>query len=268
MDSDQRQPAEAFPVPIGDVISRPLPEANLRRVAQEALMRVARLPGRRAPLPEPPAPAEIEALCTALATGSLEQARRIVDDHLARGRDKTWIAEGLLPEAARLMGRRWESDEVSFIEVGQAVGRLQRLLRLLRAEAGPRRPDPVRRAIFATPETETHTFGVIVAADAFRERGWEIDLSLSEPPDRLLADLTRSQVPLLGLSVSSRRSAPPLMQLLADLRTALPRLRVLLCGTILSTSPEAARQIPVDDRAADLPSAFEAADRLLLESLA
>ncbi|WP_414898687.1 B12-binding domain-containing protein [Rhodovulum sp. YEN HP10] len=266
MDSDQRQPAESFPVPIGNVICGPLPEASLRSIAQEALMRVARLPARQAPLPEPPTPAEIEALCAALATGSLEQARGIIDDHIARRRDKAWIAEGLLPEAARLMGRRWESDEVSFIEVGQAVGRLQRLLRELRAEAGPRPRGLIRRAIFATPETETHTFGVIVAADAFRERGWEIDLSLSETPDRLVADLTRSQVPLLGLSASSRRSATPLIQLLAELRTALPKLRVMLCGTILSTNPELARQIPADERAADLGSALLAADRLLLDS--
>ncbi|TDX30530.1 cobalamin B12-binding domain-containing protein [Rhodovulum visakhapatnamense] len=281
MDSDQRQPAEARFVRPVDGFCQPLPQASLRRVAQEALMRVARLPcpspsplpspspsppPSRYPRAEPPALAEIEALCATLATGDLLQSRQILDAHLAAGRDKTWIAEALLPEAARLMGRRWESDEVSFVQVGQAVGRLQRLLRLVRAEAGPRPVDPARRALFATPEAETHTFGVIVAADMFRDHGWEIELSLSEPQDRLISDLTQSRVRLLGLSAAGPRSALPLTRLVEAVKAALPEIRVLICGKILHNCPEIARQIPADGHADDLETALSLADRLVLEA--
>ncbi|RAP43105.1 hypothetical protein BYZ73_02720 [Rhodovulum viride] len=232
-------------------------------------MRVARLPGpppSRRTWPEPPARTEVEALCMALVTGDLAQSRLILDAHLAAGRDKTWIAAALLPEAARLMGRLWESDEVSFVQVGQAVGQLQRLLRLLRGEAGPRPVDPTRRALFATPEVETHTFGVIVAADMFRDHGWEIELSLSEPQDKLISDLTQSRVRLLGLSAAGPRSALPLTRLVEAVNAALPEIRVLICGKILHNCPEIARQIPADGHADDLETALCLADRLVLEA--
>lgn len=253
--------------------ARTLPEASLRRVAEEALLRVARRPLPRAPRPRAPLPradaapspeaGEVALLCDALLQTDASVAWHVLDGFRAAGRSKSEIGLGHFPEAARRLGAMWERDEVSFAQVGRAVGRLQQLYRTLRAEAGPRRRDPVRRALFATLPGETHTLGVIIAADACRQRGWEVELSLGQAREAFLAELSEGSYPVLGLSLGSNRIRAELASLLAAIRAAAPDTRVLLSGPLVASSPLRARQLPADAWADDVPSALEAMDRLL-----
>jgi hypothetical protein len=234
----------------------------LRRVAQEALMRVARTPGMRQPPTPQPEPEEVAALCSSLLAPDFGASRRHVERLLKDGHSKTAITLGHMTEAARALGEMWERDELPFYQVGQSVGRLQRLLRLLRTEAGPRHSDPTRRALFATMCGETHTLGVIVAADCLRQKGWQIDLSLGEWRDGLLADLIEHDYPVLGISIGSLRSLRGLAGLLPDIRRAAPATRVLLSGPLLTAFPDAVHRLGAEACAGDIATAFEALERL------
>jgi methanogenic corrinoid protein MtbC1 len=235
----------------------------LRRVAHEALMRVARTPGlRHRPTPQPE-PEEVAELCSSLLARDFCASRQCIDRLLSDGHSKTAIVLGHMAEAARALGAMWERDEVCFYQVGQSVGRLQRLLRLLPAEAGPRHTDPARRALFATMCGETHTLGVIAAADCLRQKGWQIDLSLGEWRDGLLKDLIEHDYPVLGISIGSLRSLPGLAGLMPDIRRAAPATRILLSGPLLTVSPDVAHRLGAEACASDIATAFESMERLI-----
>lgn len=237
-----------------------LPDSTLRQVAQAALLRVAStVPLRPAPGPDP---AEVHALCAALRERGLDAARRVVDDLTAHGHGNSDILRGHLPAVARLMGEKWERDEVSFVEVAQTVGRLQRLVHQLRAETARPSADRLRRAVFCTLPDETHTLGVVIAADAFRQHGWEIDLSLGESRGDLLDQLSEQDYAVLGLSVGSVRTARTLGMLIPDIRAAAPETRILVSGAYIAAEPEAAARFGADGWARDIPGALREMARL------
>lgn len=242
---------------------RPLPESTLRRVASEALLRVATTPSTRAGRIPRPAPKEVARLCEALLEPGAMAGQTAIEALLAAGIGRSTLMLGHLPEAARQLGEMWERDEVSFIQVGQAVGRLQRLMRVLRAPGEGRTPHAGRRALFATMPGETHTLGVIIAADACRERGWAVDLSLGEDRQVLLDEIANNAYPLLGLSVGSARTCAALADLLPDLRAAAPQTPFLLAGSFVATSPWRVRSLPVDGWAKDVTEALSEMARLV-----
>lgn len=240
-----------------------LSEATLRRVAEEALLRVARMPLTLRHATPMPANDEVDALCTALLQPGLSATWQFLDRLRAEGRTPSEIVLGHFPEAARRLGDMWNRDEVSFIQVGQGAGQLQRLVRTLRPETTGRRRDPARRALFATLPGETHTLGVVIAADACRQRGWEVDLSFGDPREGFLAALSEGTYPVLGLSLGSQRSRTELESLLPEIRVVAPGTRVLLSGPLVATSTLIARQIPADAWAGDIDAALEVMETLL-----
>jgi len=243
-----------------DIPCRALPEATLRRVAQAALLRVAEIPARDVSIP--PSRAEIERLCAALLEPKNDSAQREIEALLAGGRSKTAVALGHLPDAARRLGEMWECDEVTFAQVGQAAGRLQRLLRLLRPAGTPRSTSPRSRALFATMPSETHTLGVILAADICRARGWSVALCLGETLDRLCAMLGDGAYSVLGVSVGSARSCAELVDRLPEIRAAAPGTAILMGGAFVATSPWQARSVAVDGWATDAAASLMELDRL------
>lgn len=239
---------------------RQVSDSTLYAVAQAALARVARtIPLRAAPAPDL---AEIEALCTALRGRGIEAARDVIDGLLAHGHDKTDILRGHLPAVARLMGERWERDEVSFIEVGQAVGRLQRLVHHLRDGTVPPYASAARRALFATLPGETHTLGVVIAADGFRQNGWEIGLSLGEAQSSLLDQLAEQRYAVLGMSIGSARTAKALAALIPEIRAVAPDTRILVSGAYVVSEPKQAARIAGDVWVNDIAGALRETARL------
>ncbi|TCP21462.1 cobalamin B12-binding domain-containing protein [Rhodovulum adriaticum] len=238
-----------------------LPHDTLHDVAQAALRRVAAAVVHPAATPAPPLP-EMGALCTALCAPGIDAARAMIDDLRARGVPDGDILHSHLPAAARMLGEQWENDEISFVVVAQAVGRLQRLVHHLRRD--PPRPGRGgnRQALFATLPGETHTLGVVIAADSLRQNGWDIDLSLGESQDALLDQLAEQDHALLGLSIGSARTARSLAALLPDLRAAAPRTRILLSGAYIATEPEAAARLAADGWARDVAGALREMARL------
>lgn len=143
-------------------------------------------------------------------------------------------AEGVTPQvlrygyfaaAARLLGERWDQDKVTFMEVTVATGHLYALLRSVRSDPQEHYSaiHRTRNALFASVPGERHTLGIVLAADTFRDHGWDIDLQISENHDSLVNYIEGARPAVIGLSLSTKERLPDLIRLVLALRIVVPR---------------------------------------------
>jgi len=166
----------------------------------------------------------VAAFCAELVRPEPEAALDFVRQRRAEGLTRQDVYLGYICAAARHLGRGWEENRVSFAEVTIGTGHLYALMRALRAE-GPdpsARLDARRHALFATVPGESHGIGITVAADLFREAGWEIDLQLGRDHDALIAHVEGSRPHIVGLSLSTHDRLTDLVRLVIELRIAVP----------------------------------------------
>lgn len=183
-----------------------------------------------------PAPEAVARLCDLLIQPTAAEAIALVEAERARGVTRQGIIYGHLAPAARLLGDRWEEDAITFLDVTRGAGHLYALIRALRSDAGAMRmADDRHSALFASTPGETHHLGISIAADTFREEGWEIDLQLGATHDDLLAHVEATRPAVIGLSLSTRGR-------LADLIRLVVALRLLLPGTLIGVAPPAAME--------------------------
>ncbi len=132
---------------------------------------------------------------------------------------------GYLAGAARLLGERWDRDEVTFMDVTVATGHLYALLRAIRSEPHDHNgaQSGIRSALFASVPGENHTLGITLAADTFRDQGWDIDLRIAESHDRLVTHVQTTRPAVIGLSLSTKERLADLIRLVLALRIVVPR---------------------------------------------
>lgn len=249
-------------------VRRSFPESALTVLAQEVVRRVAENlapPALTAALaPEPrPATAEIEALAMALCSPDREAAVARIEEARRRGASHDALCRAWLAEAARLLGAWWEEDRVSFYQVTIAAGRIYAILRILRLQHAQTLPHGPRRAVFAPVPGEDHTLGISIAADMARNLGWDIELLLGRDHDGLIAELTRRDTALIGLSAGSKRALPALIQLIVALRISNPGARILVCGQIARANIGLVGITGADAVSPDLDTALAEMERLL-----
>lgn len=166
----------------------------------------------------------IDAFCETLIQPGPDAALRFIEDRRAEGVTRREVYLGYIPLGARRLGRGWDEDEYSFLDVTYGTGHLYALMRALRAEADSARPayDARRCALFATVPGEEHGIGITVAADLFREAGWDIDLQTDTTHDALLAHVAGTRPDIIGLSLSTEERLDALVRLVVALRITLP----------------------------------------------
>lgn len=107
----------------------------------------------------------------------------------------------LLAEAARRIGAQWVCDDLDFVTVTTAVGRLQYAFRHVTQAVAPAR----RRAgsvLVTTVPGEEHVFGVMMVEEIFRTSGWSA--SMATPGSAMeLATVGRSRTDIVCVSWSS-----------------------------------------------------------------
>jgi methanogenic corrinoid protein MtbC1 len=167
--------------------------------------------------------------------------------------------------AARRLGAASETDQLSALQVTYATGHLYALMRALRAEAPAMRParDGARVALFATVPGEDHEMDVTVAADIFREVGWQIDLQTDTDHEILLAHIERTQPQTIWLSLSSEQRLDALVRLVVAIRLVMPR---AIIGVTPAVQVDAARLhalVDIDLVLRDAPAACRELDRLI-----
>lgn len=98
------------------------------------------------------------------------------------------VADTYIPEAAKVLGRRWETDMSSFAEVTIGMSRLHDLLHLVqdRDSADLSVNGGESAVLMVVPPNEQHTLGALVAAGMLRRRGVSVCMKFSPG----LSDLT------------------------------------------------------------------------------
>jgi methanogenic corrinoid protein MtbC1 len=216
-----------------------LPVDAVEMLASEIVMRLSRA-ARSARFHDPVVGKDrVAAFCDALVQPEPDAALAFIRARRAEGLTRQGVYLGYIGAAARELGEGWKADRLSFAEVTIGTGHLYALMRALRTEGSPpgRTYDARRHALFATVPGEEHGIGITVAADMFREAGWEIDLQTGRDHDAIMARVETSQPRIVGLSLSTDQRLENLARLVVALRLAVPR-------AIIGVAPGA----EIDDR--------------------
>lgn len=208
----------------------------------------------------------VTALAHALCDDEDETADLIVDDMIAAGLSVEEVCLDHLAPAARRLGEWWDKDRLPFTDVTLASARIQTMMRRMSQAAPRNRHAPHDRgAIFVAVPGEQHTLGVMMAADLFRRKGWDVGLLVGLSHDNLMARLVRDDRAVIGLSCSGDHSCAALARLMEALRRRRPDARLILSGQIVRNAERVAK-LPAAD--ALVASACEAeAEILKLEAM-
>jgi MerR family transcriptional regulator, light-induced transcriptional regulator len=270
--SDLTDPTNPLPALFDALAPPPVAPGGVARVLAQQV--IPRLVQRHAP----PGQAEPRLACAAgarglaaLAAGDDDGAlRRALAGLQAQGQTAEAIADDWLGPAARELGRQWERDECSFVEVTIGVGRLQRALRqLVHATPGAARLPALAapRVLLVLAPREQHSFGLSVVGEAFRREGWDVvgggELSAAQAG----GCVAREHFDLVGISVGSEQTAAGVPALCGALRLASRHsgIAILVGGPFVAAGGPlaSADRLGADAVAADLASALAIARRHL-----
>lgn len=204
-------------------------------LAQEALELLAK---SRASTAQKIQKAHLDFLMEMICRGSAVDDPAIVYDAMrARHLSTRVIAERYVPEAARLLGRHWEEDRISFLDVTLCTGRLFDVLRHIDMSSVEGRSDNASAVLVLVPEAEQHTLGAVVVAGSLRRAGFSVCLRIAPDVQELKHLVTATPFEMALVSVSC-------MPGLTGSATMIKALRLVSCGNlrIIAGGP-----IPVDD---------------------
>jgi MerR family transcriptional regulator, light-induced transcriptional regulator len=192
----------------------------------------------------------------------------VVDSKRRAGLSVESLYLDLFAPAARLLGEMWSDDACDFSTVTVALGRLQRLLRELSPAFGTEVDYPAngRRAMFAQPSDEQHSFGLSMVAEFFRRDGWDVFGVVGGTGEDPAVRARREWADVVGLSIGSERRLDWLRKCITDLRAASrnPGVVVMVGGPIFTLHPDWAASVGADATARDAREAPRVASRLLV----
>ena len=208
----------------------------------------------------------LAAFCNALLKPSPDAAIQFIQERRLEGETKQNIYLGYITAAARQLGDRWDTGELSFTDVTIGTTHLYSLMRALRADKSllsSFASSPQKYAFFATVPGEDHGIGVTVAADLFRELGWEIDLRTGADHDALIDHIENTQPQVIGLSFSSEKRLNALVRLVVGIRLVIPNAIIGVAPTDSLTAEELIDLVDIDLVFDDAHSAISDIERLI-----
>lgn len=239
-----------------------LPDAVVKDLAQEVVQRlVTRMHPYRNPDAQPTQD-EVDEFCDALLAGDASLAPELVRRARRVGVPLETVYLGTLAGAARTLGERWDRDEISFLTLTVAAGRMFAIMRELRFDIASARTAQVldRTALFATVPGETHTLGITMAADLFRDKGWRIDLRTGLDHDGLMAAMDDKPYAIIGLSAGEPSMIAELTRVMVAIRVLHPAAYVLVSGQIVQAMPNLNALIRADSVIGNAPDAIKVLD--------
>lgn len=157
-----------------------------------------------------------------------------------RGAPWPVLAAEILAPVARDLGVMWEEDLCDFLDVTEAMGRLQSVLH---EAIGPHiahgQARPGCSILLAAAPGETHTYGLRHVGGLLRDAGWETAFVEGAGPDSLAAlkgALETGWYDVLGLSLACDVHSAALRRAMPALRRASrnPTLRVVVGGALVA----------------------------------
>ena len=208
-------------------------------------------------------PEQLEVLCDALTSTNPDAAAIMISELRGHGTSIADIYLHYLAAAARRLGEKWTSDELSFLEVTVGTSRILAIMRGMRSALNERRVAAERLMIFAAVPNEQHTIGITMAADLFRREGWEIELLVGATHDEILESVSSSEALVVGLTAHGEQSLAELIRLIVGIRIVNPAVCVLVSGHIVESADDIITLSGADGVANDIASALVEAKRLL-----
>lgn len=135
-----------------------------------------------------------------------------------------------IPEAARDMGRRWETDEVSFTDVTLCGARLHAVLRRIDEMTEVDAPEDGPSILLLVPPDEQHTLGASVAASRLRASGFSVCLRVGPSGGELSQVLATRRFDLVLMSISCAAGVVNAASLIKVLRLAGKRALPVIVG--------------------------------------
>ncbi len=172
----------------------------------------------------------------------------LVGNLLEQGVPLDRIISQYIPEVARLLGKQWEDDEISFSQVTHACGHLLKLLHDLGSPRPLHRVPALDRprALLLRPDAETHFLGLMIVASQLRQEGWLIKLDLTGDIDKIAQTLKTDTFDFVGITLGTKRASHSAEALIRRVRGAVPKARIALGGKINETEPGLSRELGVD----------------------
>lgn len=241
-----------------------LPDAAVHLLAEEVVTRLVTRLQPHTGQPELPQPADIALFCDALLSADADGGAEIIRQARREGMDTETVYLGYIAGAARYLGRLWEDDRVSFLDVSLAASRIFGIMRLLRYEiANARKLSPLtQHAMFACVPGESHTFGITMAADMFRARDWRVELCTGMDHDGLVQAAGQRPFSLIGLSAGNTDKALALARLIVALRITQPQGFIMVGGPIVEQMPGLNAMIAADAVITNATDAMRLLDQL------
>lgn len=241
------------------LVKTELPRDAITELAREVVKRLAFRMPKTARKEDLPTESEVGLLCEALLSREDSAADDFILTARRDGVPLDVIHLAYITGAARKLGEMWDNDDVSFIEVTLACGKLYRIIRGLRHAIAPsiiegRGDWP---AMFALVPGETHTLGIEIATDTFRREGWDVDLMVGLDHDDLVDESDRRNYRAIVLVANSDGMIEALARLVLALRISHPLAHLVVAGNILDHHPNISDLVGADSVMKDIKTAVK-----------
>ena len=169
-----------------------------------------------------------------LLAGKAEDAKKIIKNFTASGVSSLDIIEYIFMPILKLLGDKWENDQINIAQEHLITGLVDRLFDLISEEAEVEQKKDFT-ALFMAPPGEEHIISLKMSTEYFRISGWNIIfIGRSVPIKSLLQTIEENKVDLVVVSAimnSSINSASYLVEALkSNLKENTPKF--LLGGNI------------------------------------
>jgi methanogenic corrinoid protein MtbC1 len=246
-------------------------QRDLARVVESEIIPRLMLAHRIEPAPEPtdvlPSEEQIAAFTALMLDPAGDDVEGRLAELLATGLGTDSLLLDLLAPTARHLGTLWEEDLCDFVEVTRAMGRLQRIMREItsRFRSEPVAPAVNRKILLLPCPGDSHRFGLTLVEQFFREAGWSVTSTITQPETDTLRCIQEEWFDVVGLSLASETLLPTMTETVAALRrnSRNEALRVLVGGPAFAANPDSFRRVGADASAGDARTALSVAECLL-----
>ncbi len=234
-------------------------------LAHEVLIRLSSRLVVDSPVTGAPDEQQLDEFCDALIGDNDTAAADMILQAQVDGTPMDAIYLGYLAESARRLGERWEDDLATFMELTLAAGRIYAIMRGLRRVLSKPVPDSRRHALFAGMPGDVHTLGVTMAADMFRQKGWDIDLVMPKSHEDLVEAIKTCDHNIIGLSASRPELLVPLARLVVAARISKPNGFIMISGHIADMEPDVVNLVDADSFATTVPAALAQLEQVIAD---